>query len=230
MSWLRPVMQSSIGSKHIVAVTGTLLSLFVLQHLVGNLLIFAGPDAINQYAATMQSMKGLVWSARIGLLLLLLIHLKTALGLAIANRAARPVRYVKERDIQLSTASKHMVLTGIMLFVFIVYHLAHFTAHVVNNVGQRVDALGRHDVYYMVVTGFQNPFIAGFYILSMILLGLHLSHGVSSVFQTFGFNHAKYNGFISKLGLFYGWGVALGNISMVIAVYLGFITLPVTGG
>ncbi len=230
MSWLRPVLQSSIGSKQMMAVTGTLLSLFVLQHLAGNLLVFAGPDAINAYAAAMQSMRGVVWAGRIGLLLLLIMHVGFAVRLAILNRRARPIRYAAEKDVQLTMASKHMVLTGAVLFVFITYHIAHFTLHIVNNTGYYLDSVGRHDVYHMVVSGFQNPYVSGFYIISMILLGMHLSHGVSSVFQTFGINNSKYNLMIRRLGLFYGWGVALGNISMPAAVYLGFITLPVSGG
>ncbi len=229
MSWLRPVLGSSIGRKHVVAVTGAMLSLFVLLHLLGNLLIFAGPDALNQYAATIQSSPGIVWGARLSLLAIVLVHLVVALQLNVENKKARPVAYAKNNNVQLSFASRHMVLTGILLGVFITYHLLHFTFHIVNNTGYAVDAMGRHDVYRMVILGFQNPAITAFYIISMLVLGLHMSHGVASVFQTFGLYHIKYNRAVRCFGCAYGWAIPLANIAIALAVLLGIINLPVGG-
>ena len=223
--WLSAFMMSSIGMKHAMAVTGALLSGFIVAHMSGNLLIFAGPEALNKYAAGMQSLGPLLWVARAGLLAILCGHLFFAARLNIINRSARPIPYAKPNSMQLTFASKTMPYTGALIFFFILYHLAHFTLQIVNKTEARLDALGQHDVYFMVVSGFQNPVVAAIYILSMVVMGLHVSHGVSSVFQTFGLNHNKYNLSIKWLGLIWGWGVALGNISMVIAAFIGILKL-----
>ena len=123
---LRPI-RSSLGKKYVMAVTGVLLIGFVLAHMAGNLLVFAGRDAINTYAAALKARPGLLWTARIGLLLVFLVHLYVAFRLTYENYAARPQGYAYERTLRATFSSRHMMLTGLVLLAFIVYHLAHFT-------------------------------------------------------------------------------------------------------
>ena len=128
---LLPWPTSSLAKKYVTAVTGTLLILFVLAHMAGNLLIFAGPDALNSYAHHLQSLGPLLWVARIGLLVIFVIHLLATLQLRHENAKARPQRYAYEQTLQASWASRHMLLTGVVLLLFVLYHLAHFTFGVV---------------------------------------------------------------------------------------------------
>ncbi len=124
--FFRPV-RSSLGRKYFMALTGLVLTGFVLAHMAGNLLIFAGRDALNSYGAALQDKPALLWSARVGLLVVFVLHVYLGLRLAWENQMARPVGYVYERTLRASWASRHMVLTGLVLLVFILYHLAHFT-------------------------------------------------------------------------------------------------------
>lgn len=123
---LRPV-RSSLGKKYVMAVTGLLLAGFVVTHMGGNLLVYLGPDAINSYAQTLKARPALLWAARLTLLAIFLVHIVLGLLLTYQNRAARPARYVYEDTLQASWASRHMLLTGLLIFAFVLYHLAHFT-------------------------------------------------------------------------------------------------------
>jgi succinate dehydrogenase / fumarate reductase cytochrome b subunit len=126
----RPV-RSSLGSKYVMAITGLLLIGFVLAHMTGNLLVFLGPDAINSYAHALKDKPALLWTARLGLLVVFVVHVVLGIRLTMQNRAARPTPYVYEDTLQASWASRHMLLTGLVLLAFVVYHLAHFTLGVV---------------------------------------------------------------------------------------------------
>jgi succinate dehydrogenase / fumarate reductase cytochrome b subunit len=125
-------LTSSLGSKYLMAITGLALTGFVIAHMAGNLLIYAGPDALNSYAQNLKTHPSLLWTARLGLLAVFVVHLVVAIRLRLANRQARPVRYQYEQTLQASWASRHMMLTGLVLLTFIVYHLAHYTFGVVN--------------------------------------------------------------------------------------------------
>lgn len=127
---LRPV-RSSLGKKYVVAITGLLLLLFVLGHMAGNLLLFAGSEAINGYAEKLKSTGALLWVIRAALLTIFLIHIFVTIRLTMENRSARPTRYVYEQTMEASWASRHMFLTGLVILAFVVYHLAHFTLGVV---------------------------------------------------------------------------------------------------
>lgn len=131
MNLLVRLVRSSLGSKYLMALTGLALIGFVVAHMVGNLLIYAGPDAINTYAQALKARPALLWAARLGLLTVFLLHLSFGLRLWIQNRSARPQRYVYEETVQASWASRHMALTGLVLLAFVTYHLAHFTLGVV---------------------------------------------------------------------------------------------------
>ena len=192
MSWVKGVAGSSIGAKSIMAVTGLLLYGFLIAHLSGNLLIYQGPDATNAYAVNLRQLPfGLLWIARIGLIVIFAAHILTGIRLTLQNRRARPNAYAHSSTIKATVASRSMIDTGMLVLVFLVYHLAHFTWHMFYFDESFVLPGGPIDVYRMVVTSFQNVWIAGSYIVAMILVGLHLSHGIASFFQTLGFHHSK---------------------------------------
>ncbi len=218
------VLQSSVGAKVVMAVTGILLVLFIISHLLGNLLMFAGPDATNAYAKGLKDLGALLWLARVGLLVVLLVHIGSALRLWRLNQSARPQSYDVLDSAVVTYAGRSIVLTGALILAFAVYHLLHFTLFVTNpEFAQLYDAQGRHDVYRMVILGFRNGAVSGLYLVSMILLGLHLSHGVTSLFQSLGLNHPAYNPVIKRLGPWSGVVVAVGFMSIPLAVLAGVL-------
>ncbi len=230
MSWVSNYAKSSVGAKHIMAITGLALVLFVLVHMVGNLLIYVGRDALNTYAATLKGNPLLLWGARLGLLTMVAIHIGAALRLTMMNRAARPQKYVRFKPIRSPFYSRVMPLSGLILLAFIVYHLLHFTVGSVlpdhYAATEIVDGVERHDVYTMVVQGFQIPIVAISYIVAMVLLCMHLAHGVTSFFQSLGLEHPKYNRIFKYSGPAFATLIFIGNCSMPIAVLAGAITLP----
>jgi len=220
-------LRSSIGRKLVVALTGLGLVGFLLGHLLGNLQIFGGPEPLNAYAQTLRNLGPALWVVRLGLLAVAAVHVVVALQLAAENRAARGGRYEVERRLAASAGSRSMLLTGLVVVAFVLYHLAHYTWQVVHpEFAGRLDAAGRHDVYSMVVGSFQQPLIAGLYALAVVLLGLHLSHGVSSVFQTLGFRHPRYEQALARVGPAFGALVAAGYLSIPLAVQAGIVALP----
>lgn len=227
MAWIVRLQKSSLGAKYIMALTGAGLFLFYVGHIAGNLLLFFGQDAFNAYAEGLRHLPyGALWIARGGLLAITLAHIYYAYRLTLANRAARPQRYQYEATLKASFASRVMPYTGTIVLLFIIYHLLHYTFHLVNFTGHAEDPLHRPDVYRMVVLGFQNPIISAVYILAQLVLGNHLSHGLSSMFQSLGLNHQKYNLFFRKVMPLVGWVVALAAISIPLGVLFGCITLP----
>jgi succinate dehydrogenase / fumarate reductase cytochrome b subunit len=212
---------SSIGKKVIVAVTGIALLLFLLGHLLGNLLIYVGPDALNAYGHKLQSMGAFLWVIRFSLLAIFVIHIVATVQLTRENRAARD-RYAHGATVQASKASRTMIISGLIILLFVIYHLLHFT---IGSVDPELRAFktpeGYHDVYRMVVVGFSNPLVSGFYILAIGLLCMHLSHGVASVFQTLGLRTEKSWPVIVFLGWAYAAFIFLGNISIPITVLAG---------
>jgi succinate dehydrogenase / fumarate reductase cytochrome b subunit len=234
MNWLARTLGSSVGRKMLVALTGLGLLGFVITHMLGNLQLFLGPEALNSYAKGLKDLGGLLWVARGGLIAMFVLHVGLALKLAAENRAARPARYEHPGRVQSTPAARSMVLTGVMVLLFVLYHLAHFTWGItspeqftmVEAIMTPTGPVNRHDVYTMVVLGFQQPIVSGLYIAAMALLCVHLSHGVQSVFQSLGLNHPKYEPTIRKLGLGLAWIVFLGNTSMPVAVLAGLVDLP----
>jgi succinate dehydrogenase / fumarate reductase cytochrome b subunit len=229
MNLIKGVFGSSLGKKYIMAISGMALFLFVVVHMLGNLQIFLGPEAINDYGYFLQSKPELVWPARIGLLILVLLHIWAAIKLTAENRAARNRSYGEYRPVGSSYASRTMFVSGLVLLVFIIYHLLHFTVQVqgINFTGQDFrtleDAKQHHDVYRMMVFGFQNPVVSIFYIISMSLLCLHLSHGVSSMFQSLGWKNRKYGAFLDRFALVAAGILVIGYSSIPIAVLAGLI-------
>jgi succinate dehydrogenase / fumarate reductase cytochrome b subunit len=212
--------------KHLMAVTGLLMVLFLFVHMAGNLQIFAGPDKINAYGVKLREFGPLLWLARFGLIALFLIHVSAGLRLAALNREARPVGYHYFRPKRSPFYARMMPASGLILLAFVVYHLLHFTFGAIQGGNYGVDPQGRHDIYTMMVLGFHNPIVATSYIFAMALLCLHLMHGIPSFFQSLGFNHPRYQKAVERSGPLLAGILFLGNSSMPLAVLLGALHLP----
>lgn len=224
------LFNSSLGKKYIMAVTGAAMFGFVIAHLIGNLQVFLGRESINRYGHFLQSNMEIVWPARIGLLVMIFLHVWAAIKLSAENKAARPVPYANTLSpVAASYASRTMLMSGLIIFCFIVYHLLHFTVQVkeINLTGQNFvqlhDAEGRHDVYGMIVKGFSHPVVVGFYILSMALLSLHLSHGVQAMFQSLGWKKKSYAGLLDNFARGMAIFIFVGYSSIPLAVLLGLL-------
>jgi succinate dehydrogenase / fumarate reductase cytochrome b subunit len=225
MNRLVRLFGASIGRKLVAAATGAMLLAFLFGHLFGNLRIFQGRDALNSYAAWLQG-HPLLWVFRAGLLTVFVTHVYTTLTLARENRAARPIRYRRYHPHATSFASRYMVLTGLVVVSFVVYHLLHFTFGVIDPANTRlVDAQQHLDVYSSVVRSFQNPWIAWSYVVAMVLLGLHLWHGIASAFQTYGVHHESYETLIRVTSLTLIAALVIGTCSIPILVLAGKVTL-----
>jgi len=219
--------RSSIGAKTVMGVTGALLVLFVIGHMLGNLQIFLGPDALNHYGELLRTLPEALWAIRAVLLAAVVLHLVSALQLTRLNRAARRDRYAKSVPVQVGIAPRTLLLTGLVVAAFVVYHLLHFTFRTTHpEFAALRDAHGRFDVYSMVVRGFSSPPIALFYVVAQALLAMHLSHGTSSVFQTLGLAAPRWRSLTERLGPIVAWVVLLGNVSIPAAVLLGLLRLP----
>jgi succinate dehydrogenase / fumarate reductase cytochrome b subunit len=221
----------------LVALTGVSLVTFLVFHMIGNLKVFSGPDAINAYAHFLKHDLGaLIWIARAGLLGLFVLHLALALRLKARARAARPVPYAYPNSVQATPESRTMLLTGLVILVFVLFHLAHYTfawvhgVEVFNPVTDKwewknylslTDSKGRHDVHSMIVAGFTTPWISVFYIVTQLLLFVHLRHGIQSAFQTLGLKSARFRGAIGFLGLAVAGTILIGNLFIVCGVWAG---------
>jgi len=207
-----------------MAATGLFLVLFLLAHMLGNLQLFRGPDAINGYAASLKSIGLLLWGFRGALIVALVVHVTLAIWLSLGNRAARPERYRRTQRLATGWSARTMLYTGLGVGFFVVYHLAHFTVLFTHpEYRDLVDAQGRHDVYQMVVIGFQNQIVAGLYIAAVFFVCLHLSHAISSLFQSLGIRHPKYTPFLEKLSTFIAVVLFAGFVSVPISVLLGWV-------
>ncbi len=221
--------KSSLGRKYAMGVTGLLLVGFVLGHMTGNLLIFQGPEALNGYAEFLHEAGHgmLVWLARIGLLAIFAVHLVLAFILRGENRKARPIAYHTDTALVSNWASRHMFLTGLVILVFVIYHIAHFTLGVTDissSFRVRLEGSSRPhllDVYAMVIKGFQNPFVSAFYILCQVILAAHLWHGATSWFQSVGLNRSKWRCYTILVGPLIALVVVVGNCSIPVAVLAG---------
>lgn len=211
-----------------MALTGIILFLFVIGHLAGNLQIFLGPEAINRYGHFLQSNLELVWPARIVLLLCVVIHIWAAISLSLENKAARPVAYSNWQPAGSTYASRTMLMSGLIVLAFIIYHLLHFTAEVqyINLTGKSfatfMDPEKRHDIFKMMVVGFNNPVVSGFYILGIGLLCLHLSHGLSSMFQSLGWRTDAYRRCLDNAARALALLIFLGYTSIPVAILCGY--------
>ncbi len=215
---------SSIGKKMVMGLTGLGLIGFIIAHLLGNLLIFCGPKALNTYAQSLKDLGGLLWVARAGLIGIFVLHIFSAISLSRANRAARPAKYKVKKSVVASVASKNMGVSGSFILLFVIGHLFHFTLGKIQpEFFNLVDPAGRFDVYKMVVHGFQEKIVTIPYVFALILLGAHLSHGISSFFQSLGINHPVYTPLIKKIGPILAIVITLGYLSIPVAVLSGIL-------
>ncbi len=185
------LLSNSIGRKVVMAVTGLLMVLFVVGHLLGNMSVFAGSEALNAYAQKLHDLAPVVWITRLVMGLAVVTHLIISIQITMENEAANPTKYAVARSLRATFASKSMIWTGLLLGAFITYHLLHFTVRVTPGLALGTDAVGRFDVYTMVTTAFQRAPTALIYVVAMVSMFLHLSHGIQSTFQTLGLNNDK---------------------------------------
>lgn len=231
MNTLAAFANSSIGRKWIVAVTGLSLVGFVIVHMLGNLQILwpggGGQEHLNSYAQHLHDLGPLLWLARIALIVFFVAHVYYTYKLAQENRAARPQRYARPARIVASAPVLTMIFSGLLLLSFTIYHLGHFTFKVFKPEYQGFyDAAGRPDVYRMVITGFSVWYISLFYIVSMAVLCLHIAHGFSSVFQTFGVRNKLLAPALDKGSYVLGLALFLGNSLIPLAVLFHFVRYP----
>ena len=218
------MFSSSLGKKYLMALTGIVLIGFVFVHMAGNLQMLAGQEQINAYAHALQSLPWFVlWGSRLFLLLCVVLHAWTAFALISENRKARPQANRIEDTKRAGWSSLNMGLTGSILLAFIVFHLLHFTIRVVypeyDNLKTTVgspDGSEIQDVYSMVVAGFRVEAVSIFYVVSMFLLCCHLSHGVSSVFQSLGVRSESWRSKLEMFSQAYAW-----------IIFVGFSIVPV---
>jgi len=209
---------SSLGKKYLMALSGIVLVGFVFVHMAGNLQILMGQEKINAYAHALQSLPlPILWGSRLFLLLAVVVHAVTAYQLVKENRAARPNRNDIEKTQRAGIASLRMGLTGSILLAFIVFHLLHFTIRTIYpEYSEMMTTIGSpdtneiHDVYSMVLAGFQHTWISVFYVVAMFLLCGHLSHGVSSAFQSLGIRSENWRVKLELAAKAYAWVIFVG--------------------
>jgi len=226
MIWILGFFRSTMGKKAVMAVSGVVLFGFVLGHMLGNLKLFAGPQALNAYAEHLRVIgepvlpeSGALWIARIGLLIAVALHIYSATALTLRNRRARDRSYVQFRPQAATYASRTMRFGGIIILAFIVYHLLHFTFGTVH--GDFIEG----DVYHNVVSGFRNPLVSSFYILAQLALGLHLYHGLWSMFQSLGLSGPRLDPFRQQFAMAFAAIIVIGNIALPVSVLAGIVTL-----
>jgi len=200
-----------------MAVTGLILVSFVCIHLLGNLSLFAGADAINTYAAKLQSLGPIVWIFRAVMLAVVVVHIGFGVQLTVQNSAARPVGYLQKVNERSTFSGRSMIVTGLILMVFIVFHLFHFTGHYMVDMTGLIDpATGHLNVYQMVVDAFNKTFILIAYAIGMVCLFLHLAHGVGSFFQSLGLtNECTLDG-VGTLGKVVSFVLFVGYFAVII--------------
>ena len=213
-----------------MAATGVVLIGFVVGHLVGNLQIFLPPAKINAYAHFLESLGVGLWIIRLFLLACLVVHIWVAIQLTLENRAARPAGYGVDHTNRASLASRLMAQSGIVVFAFIIYHLLHFTVRANNPEWSEAtfrlaDGTMVRDVYSMMIEGFQVVWVSVFYVIAVGLLSYHLSHGLSSMFQTIGFKNDKWTQGLDRFSTVFCWLYFLGNAAIPLAILGGYIPL-----
>lgn len=206
---------TSIGKKVVMAVTGLILSGFLLVHALGNLQLLWGPAQLNAYAAKLQSFPPMVWGTRIVLLLAVVLHMTSALLLWLQNRASRPVRYQMQQYRETTYAARTMIWGGPIIALFVIYHLLHFTT------GHAHGSFVKGDVFANVVAGFRVWWIAILYLVANLMVAFHLYHGMWSWLQTLGASSPRYNHYRQIFAAAFAGVVGGINIFLPLVVLLG---------
>lgn len=237
-----------------MALSGLVLVLFVMGHMLGNLQIFLGADVINAYAYKLHHVlpAAALWGIRLFLLACVAVHIWAAVSLTLDNKKARPQSYAANKPVQATYASRTMRISGVILLAFIIFHIAHYTARVVpgmaydepNVLSHTEVPLVKHgevvlkdgapvmtfNVNDMLVAGFQVWWVSGFYIIATGLLCMHLAHGVSSMFQTVGLRNKLWRKRLDWVALGYGWIIFIGFAVIPLAVLTGLLKMDSSGG
>jgi succinate dehydrogenase / fumarate reductase cytochrome b subunit len=218
--------RSPVGRKIVMAVSGFSMFAFVVAHLTGNSTICAGPDGMNAYALALHRFPVLIWILRLILFVTFVLHVFYGIVLTLENRAAKRQAYAVRKYIQATFAGRNMIWTGFLLGAFIFYHLLHFTFQVTNPgiaAGSHPDAMGRPDVFMMVVLSFRKLAISIVYAGAMVALGLHLSHSIQSAFQTAGLNGERSFPVIMTGGTIAAILIALGFAAFPVLIFAGIL-------
>jgi succinate dehydrogenase / fumarate reductase cytochrome b subunit len=212
-------LRSTIGRKAVMAVTGLILFGFVFVHMLGNLQVYLGPEALNHYGVFLRELLhgGGIWIFRAVLLLAVVLHVVSATSLTLEAWAARPVKYRMWKADESTYASRTMRWGGVIIFLFVIYHLLHFTLGTVH------PDFVPGDVYHNFVVGFQSVPVSAFYIVANLALGMHLFHGVWSLLRTLGVSHPRYIGYGKAAAALFAGVITGGNLSFPIAVLAGVI-------
>lgn len=224
MSWIGDFWRSTLGKKAVMAVSGIVLFGYVLLHMLGNLKLYLGPESLNHYAEWLREVgvpllphEGALWIVRGVLLAAVVAHVWAAWHVSRASWRARPRSYEKVDRVQLDYAARTMRWGGVIILLFVVYHLLHFTT------GQAHADFVSGDVYHNVVAGFSVPWVSAIYIVANLLLGLHLYHGLWSMFQSLGWSHPTFNPWRRKFAVAFAVVVTVGNVSFPLAVLTGLV-------
>lgn len=209
--------RDSIGKKLVMAVTGLILFGFVIGHLLGNLQVYLGPEVFNEYARFLRETPALLWGTRFTVAAAVLLHIWSAIQLSALKRSARPVAYTRWTSQDTSYAARTMMWSGPILAAFILYHLLHLTLGVVH------PAFDHENVYQNFIIAFSSVPVVAAYVVSMAMLGMHLSHGIWSMFQTVGFSHPTYTRWLKTLAWMISIAIVLGYVSMPVAVLAGIL-------
>jgi len=223
-TWFGSFWATAIGKKAVMALTGVFLFGWIFLHMLGNLKIYLGAEHLNEYAKFLITMGApalpdyaALWVSRALLLIAVILHIVAATQLTLMNNAARPVGY-RDREYVVGTyAARTMRWGGVIILLFIIYHLLHFTTGTVH------PNFIEHDVYHNVVTGFQVWWVSAFYIIANLALGLHLYHGLWSMFNSLGLNNPKFNNWKKVFATAFALVITLGNLSFPIAVLMGLV-------
>ena len=209
--------RATIGKKVVMAVTGIILVGWILGHVLGNLLVFRGPAALNEYAALLKSNAVFLWVMRVGLLVTVVLHVTAAVQLVRQQAAGRPVGYTKQVPQESTLASRTMRWGGLIIALFIVYHILHFTT------GTLHPSFSHTDVYANMVSALSIPWVAAIYLVAVAALGLHLYHGIWSVFQTLGISSPSITGVRRRISVGFAAIIYLGFTAIVLAILFSLL-------
>jgi len=210
--------QASIGKKAVMAATGVVLFGYLVGHLAGNMQVYLGQEQMDNYAAFLHSMPALLWGVRLLLLVCVVMHIVASIQLTRLKQEARPVGYVKKKEVGSSYASRTMMWSGPIIAAFVIYHILDLTTGAANTAQFR-----ELHAYENLVYSFRRLPVSAFYIVAMLLLGTHLYHGLWSMFQSMGFSHPRYTPLIKRAAAWVAILLVAGFVSIPIAVLTGLV-------
>jgi succinate dehydrogenase / fumarate reductase cytochrome b subunit len=219
---LKHVIRSAVGRKLFMAATGIILFGFVVAHLLGNLSIYLGPEGINAYARQLHQLGPILWIFRLGLIGAAALHVLFGITLTLESRRARPVAYIRKKHLRSTLAGRTMIYSGLILATFIVFHLLHFTFRAIGPQIEMLDG-GVVNVYRMIVDSFRQVGYTLAYVVAMVVLFFHISHGFASLFQTMGMNNDVTLPWMGRMSRIIAVILAAGYVSIPTLIFLGLV-------